>query len=58
MLRVTDDHLLAHNPAARMTMYRYGLNGESYAICKTSTLIKAQAALQLRPSLTLRRDRR
>ncbi|RZS58757.1 type I restriction-modification system subunit M [Sphaerotilus mobilis] len=42
MLSVAAEHLLAHNPQARLTMYGQELNDESYAICKADMLIKGQ----------------
>ncbi|MBL0353202.1 MAG: SAM-dependent DNA methyltransferase [Dechloromonas sp.] len=42
MLSVAGEHLLEHNPAARLTMFGQELNDESYAICKADMLIKGQ----------------
>jgi len=42
MLSVAGEHLHAHNPQARLTMYGQELNDESYAICKADMLIKGQ----------------
>lgn len=42
MLSVASEHLLAHNPQARLTMFGQELNDESYAICKADMLIKGQ----------------
>ena len=42
MLSVAGEHLLAHNPKARLVMYGQELNPESYAICKADMLIKGQ----------------
>lgn len=42
MLSVAGEHLLAHNPQARLTMFGQELNDESYAICKADMLIKGQ----------------
>ncbi len=42
MLSVAGEHLHAHNPAARLTLYGQELNDESYAICKADMLIKGQ----------------
>jgi type I restriction enzyme M protein len=42
MLSVGEEHLLAHNPLARLVMYGQELNPESYAICKADLLIKGQ----------------
>jgi len=42
MLSVASEHLLEHNPQARLNMYGQELNDESYAICKADMLIKGQ----------------
>ncbi|MDD5295480.1 MAG: class I SAM-dependent DNA methyltransferase [Rhodocyclaceae bacterium] len=42
MLSVAGEHLLEHNPQARLTLYGQELNDESYAICKADMLIKGQ----------------
>jgi len=42
MLSVAGEHLLEHNPNARLTMYGQELNDESFAICKADMLIKGQ----------------
>lgn len=42
MLSVAAEHLLAHNPQARLTMFGQELNDESFAICKADMLIKGQ----------------
>ncbi len=42
MLSVAGEHLLQHNPAARLTLFDQELNDESYAICKADMLIKGQ----------------
>ena len=42
MLSIAGEHLLEHNPAARLTMFGQELNDESYAICKADMLIKDQ----------------
>ena len=42
MLSVAGEHLLEHNPAARLTLYGQELNDESFAICKADMLIKGQ----------------
>ena len=39
MLSVAGEHLVAHNPKARLVMYGQELNAESYAICKGDMLI-------------------
>lgn len=42
MLSVAGEHLLEHNPDARLTMFGQELNDESFAICKADMLIKGQ----------------
>lgn len=42
MLSVADEHLLSHNPSARLVLSGQELNAESYAICKADMLIKGQ----------------
>ena len=42
MLSVAEEHLLAQNPGAQLTMSGQELNPESYAICKADMLIKGQ----------------
>ncbi len=42
MLSIAEEHLLSHNPKARLTMFGQELNDESYAICKADMLIKGQ----------------
>ncbi len=42
MLSVSEEHLSALNPSARLVMHGQELNAESYAICKADMLIKGQ----------------
>jgi type I restriction enzyme M protein len=42
MLSISEEHLTAMNPKARLTMFGQELNPESYAICKADMLIKGQ----------------
>ena len=42
MLSVAEEHLLAHNKSARLTMFGQELLEASYAICKADMLIKGQ----------------
>ena len=56
MLSVAGEHLLAHNPAARLTMFGQELNDESYAICKADMLIKGQDVRNIVPGNTLSDD--
>lgn len=56
MLSVAAEHLLAHNPAARLTLFGQELNDESYAICKADMLIRGQAVENMAPGNTLSDD--
>lgn len=56
MLSVAAEHLLEHNPAARLTLYGQELNDESYAICKADMLIRGQAIENMVPGNTLSED--
>ncbi|HIY70447.1 MAG TPA: type I restriction-modification system subunit M [Candidatus Luteimonas excrementigallinarum] len=56
MLSVATEHLLAHNPAARLTLYGQELNDESYAICKADMLIRGQDVGNIAPGNTLSED--
>ena len=56
MLSVAAEHLLAHNPAARLTLYGQELNDESYAICKADMLIRGQAVENMAAGNTLSDD--
>ena len=56
MLSVAAEHLLAHNPAARLTLFGQELNDESYAICKADMLIRGQAVENIVPGNTLSED--
>ena len=56
MLSVAAEHLLAHNPAARLTLYGQELNDESYAICKADMLIRGQDVGNIAPGNTLGDD--
>ena len=56
MLSVAAEHLLAHNPAARLTMFGQELNDESYATCKADMLIKGQDVRNIVPGNTLSDD--
>ncbi|NBS94121.1 MAG: SAM-dependent DNA methyltransferase, partial [Betaproteobacteria bacterium] len=42
MLSVAEEHLVSHNPSARLVLSGQELNPESYAICKADMLIKGQ----------------
>lgn len=56
MLSVAGEHLLEHNPQARLTMFGQELNDESYAICKADMLIKGQDVANIVPGNTLSDD--
>ncbi|MDN7908314.1 class I SAM-dependent DNA methyltransferase [Burkholderia diffusa] len=56
MLSVAGEHLLEHNPAARLTMFGQELNDESYAICKADMLIKGQDVANIVAGNTLSDD--
>ena len=56
MLSVAAEHMLAHNPAAALTMFGQELNDESYAICKADMLIKGQDVRNIVPGNTLSED--
>jgi type I restriction enzyme M protein len=56
MLSVAAEHLLAHNPAAQLTMFGQELNDESYAICKADMLIKGQDVRNIVAGNTLSDD--
>jgi len=56
MLSVAAEHLLAHNPAARLTLFGQELNDESYAICKADMLIRGQPVENMAPGNTLSDD--
>jgi type I restriction enzyme M protein len=56
MLSVAQEHLLSHNPQARLTLYGQELNDESYAICKADMLIKGQAVENIVAGNTLSDD--
>lgn len=56
MLSVAGEHLLEHNPQARLTMFGQELNDESYAICKADMLIKGQDVANIVAGNTLSED--
>ena len=56
MLSIASEHLLEHNPQARLTLYGQELNDESYAICKADMLIKGQDVANIAPGNTLSDD--
>lgn len=56
MLSIAGEHLLEHNPQARLTMFGQELNDESYAICKADMLIKGQDVANIVAGNTLSDD--
>jgi type I restriction enzyme M protein len=56
MLSIAGEHLLEHNPQARLNMYGQELNDESYAICKADMLIKGQPVENIVAGNTLSDD--
>jgi type I restriction enzyme M protein len=56
MLSVAAEHLLQHNPKARLTLYGQELNDESYAICKADMLIRGQDVANIVAGNTLSED--
>ena len=56
MLSMAAEHLLAHNPAARLSLYGQELNPESWAICKADMLIRGQDASNIVFGNTLSED--
>jgi type I restriction enzyme M protein len=56
MLSLAEEHLAAHNPQARLTMYGQELNDESFAICKADMLIKGQDVANIVAGNTLAHD--
>jgi len=56
MLSVAAEHLLQHNPDARLALYGQELNDESYAICKADMLIRGQGVENIIAGNTLSED--
>jgi len=56
MLSVAAEHLLQHNPDARLTLFGQELNDESYAICKADMLIRGQDVSNIVAGNTLSED--
>jgi len=56
MLSVAAEHLLQHNPDARLTLSGQELNDESYAICKADMLIRGQDVGNMIAGNTLSED--
>ena len=53
MLSIAEEHLVSHNPTARLVLSGQELNPESYAICKADMLIKGQDINKVRFGNTL-----
>jgi len=56
MLSVAAEHLLQHNPDAKLVLYGQELNDESYAICKADMLIRDQDVANIVAGNTLSED--
>ena len=56
MLSIAEEHLVHHNPTARLVLSGQELNPESYAICKADMLIKGQDINKVRFGNTLSDD--
>ncbi len=56
MLSIAGEHLLAHNPKARLVMHGQELNAESYAICKADMLIRGPDVSNIHFGNTLSAD--
>jgi len=56
MLSIAEEHLVSHNPTARLVLSGQELNPESYAICKADMLIKGQDINKVRFGNTLSDD--
>jgi type I restriction enzyme M protein len=56
MLSMAAEHLLQHNPAARLILFGQELNDESYAICKADMLIRGQDVANIVAGNTLSED--
>lgn len=56
MLALAEDHLLAQNPEAKLTLYGQEYNPQSYAICKSDLLAKGHDASNIAFGNTLTDD--
>lgn len=56
MLTVAQEHLLKHNPSAKLVASGQEINDESYAICKSDLLIKGQDITKIYAGDTLAND--
>ncbi|MCX4748144.1 type I restriction-modification system subunit M [Kitasatospora sp. NBC_01287] len=57
MLSLTEEHLRAQNPDARLTLYGQEINPQSYAICKSDLLAKGQDPDNIKLGDTLADDK-
>lgn len=57
MLSVAEEHVLARNPKARVTLAGQEINDESYAICKSDMIAKGQAVGAIQQGDTLNNDK-
>ncbi|ARE38052.1 MULTISPECIES: type I restriction-modification system subunit M [Rhodococcus] len=56
MLALAEEHLLAQNPDAKLSLYGQEYNGQSYAICKSDLLSKGHDATNIAFGNTLTDD--
>jgi type I restriction enzyme M protein len=56
MLSVSEEHLRALNPDARLEVFGQELNPESYAICKSDMIIKGQNTANIKKGNTFTED--
>ncbi|MFH8219602.1 N-6 DNA methylase [Streptomyces sp. NPDC018057] len=56
MLSLAEEHLLAQNPGARLTLYGQEYNPQSYAICKSDLLAKGHDTTNIAFGNTLTED--
>ncbi|MGN9805583.1 type I restriction-modification system subunit M [Micromonospora sp. L32] len=57
MLSVAEEHLLAMNPKANLSLFAQEINKHSYAICKSDLLLKGQGVSNVRLGDTLAEDK-
>ncbi|MGW4806642.1 N-6 DNA methylase [Kitasatospora sp. NPDC004272] len=56
MLSLAEEHLLAHNPGAKLALYGQEYNPQSYAICKSDLLAKGHDTTNIAFGNTLTED--
>src|SRR4051795_9276339 len=56
MLSVAEDHLRALNPSARLEVFGQELNDETYAICRSDMMLKAQDASHIASGTSFTED--